>query len=817
MKIMVSVILLFTFPTLSMQEQSVFKQSGAEQHPKAVPYAGNLPETLSWQTINDMGQIVNNTTEVSHQVLREGAGGNGPAISRIALTKEQLFDKYGIDPHGKIAHHTRLTQQLKKLFSTNNFEEFFLLADAVNTKTSDFLYTAELDFKQSLHWAAYHDNIGAIQELAQRNVSINSCTIPGFTALHIAALRNKTNAIRCLVQLGANLQALTTTKYMPLHYAAKRGNSEALECLLDLGAERDAETSSGISALFLAYINHKSEAFYSLVKRGARFSHKQHQVYGTILHLAANLGSIAAIDVLLKEGMNIDIIYDEIGYTALHQAALTGNVEVISQLVKKGANINAKTTRGATPLHLAASSAWIEAIKWLMRSGADKTIVDNKGFTPLFEAFAVGNSPHAQEIIDSFIETNDDRNLIVTNESVCATARWQLPNFVYALRALGADIYTRDSAGKNGCDYAECIMPVILRFEDICGPNSKREHGNTLLIEAAANGCTKIVKELLSDKRLEVNSKNNEGNTALHYAALEGHVDIVRLLLQDERCDKYVKNNDGNTPFHLAVLNNRSQVVCTFLLFKTSTIHPANNNQRTVYWLSRFASDEIQQLFMCHDALATQTDQFEAMECEVSSSKGYSDSKEILIDAKNNPWLAPLLLRLADMRNPNCVGNGGYTVLMRAAELNIVAIVKQLLLREDLDLNYQDENGNTALHNAVEWGKTDVLDLLLADKRIDRYKQNKLGNTALHLGFHYSGILTCFMRHNTDLTKPFNNNNRSVEQLISSSGYDQLALNQVFKENNRLKNLPAELQAIVRRYAEKVKMRQTRLESGLEE
>ena len=127
---------------------------------------------------------------------------------------------------------------------------------------------------------------------------------------------------------------------------------------------------------------------------------------------------------------------------------------------------------------------------------------------------------------------------------------------IECLRNLGADIYAQHEGNKTAASINKSI-PLLLRYEDTQGPNSRREKNNTLLMDAARLGFTFIVRKLLEDNRLQVNCVNDNADTALHLAAREGHAAIVYLLLQDIRVKRDCQNSFGNTAFHLAVLNGK--------------------------------------------------------------------------------------------------------------------------------------------------------------------------------------------------------------------------------------------------------------------
>lgn len=73
-----------------------------------------------------------------------------------------------------------------------------------------------------------------------------------------------------------------------------------------------------------------------------------------------------------------------------------------------------------------------------------------------------------------------------------------------------------------------------------------------ILLDAASNGETAVVKELLDGNNFLVSACNEDGVTALHCAAGFGHLSIVQLLLDIKGADVNVVDSDGWTPLHNA-------------------------------------------------------------------------------------------------------------------------------------------------------------------------------------------------------------------------------------------------------------------------
>jgi ankyrin repeat protein len=116
------------------------------------------------------------------------------------------------------------------------------------------------------------------------------------------------------------------------------------------------------------------------------------------LHDAASQGDLAAIEVLLAEGAEMDG-RGENGETPLILAVLKGHADVVELLIARGANVMARNERGLTPLHAAAYSGNAGIAGFFLDHGAALEDRGNvSGATPLMLA-AEGNHVAVAELL----------------------------------------------------------------------------------------------------------------------------------------------------------------------------------------------------------------------------------------------------------------------------------------------------------------------------------------------------------------------------------------------------------------------------------
>lgn len=85
------------------------------------------------------------------------------------------------------------------------------------------------------------------------------------------------------------------------------------------------------------------------------------------LHLAARMGLLQDVDILLRNGAIVDANGD-IGLTPIHYAAAGGHLDIVKRLLKAGANKSSKDEFGKTAVEWALSQGQVEIAEYLKRS-----------------------------------------------------------------------------------------------------------------------------------------------------------------------------------------------------------------------------------------------------------------------------------------------------------------------------------------------------------------------------------------------------------------------------------------------------------------
>lgn len=229
----------------------------------------------------------------------------------------------------------------------------------------------------------------------------------GFSLLHIAAQVGNNLAIEMLLGNGANINILSKdNKQTPLDLSYHSNQQKTSIYLLEKGAEFTASVSTTE--------RYYSGDVYTTVKDTAR----------TLLHWSAKLGSIAAIDAVLRSNAAVDInVQNDNGSTALHQACAFGQEEAISYLIRHGASLLYRDYKGNAPFDK-------------LKGGKDGLFAQKirKLHLPLHEAIKLSNYNEIQELLEKFYATENkqarhtfdedgytpfQRALILNNIPVC--------------------------------------------------------------------------------------------------------------------------------------------------------------------------------------------------------------------------------------------------------------------------------------------------------------------------------------------------------------------------------------------------------------
>lgn len=396
---------------------------------------------------------------------------------------------------------------------------------------------------------------------------------PSDATLFAKAQEGNADAVKLLLRAGRSPDAVEKwSGRTPPMFAAEKGHLAVVETLIAAKADVNAhivpkkfhsglplpgwESGSvrptpGWTALMLAIQNAHTDVARALLKAGANVNAKgepnpSNSVNDTTpLMLAVEKGNLEIAPLLLQARANANAS-DLGGRTPL---MLASSVEMLQLLQKTGVNLKQTNADGRTPLWTAVSRINEPMIRFLVQAGADPNARDRPG-TPLIMS-ALGRARQVLVELGADVNAKDAQG----QTAVMYWARdSRYQNSVLSLYKLGAKLdgltteqltgFLCDAVAENDIEAARAAINAGAQG------NTGARFGGTLLVSAAYDGKTEIVR-LLLDSGADARSAT-EGWTALHGAALMGRKEIVEMLIK-AGADVNVVDKHNRTPLSQAV------------------------------------------------------------------------------------------------------------------------------------------------------------------------------------------------------------------------------------------------------------------------
>ncbi|WQF85400.1 Putative serine/threonine-protein kinase, active [Colletotrichum destructivum] len=374
------------------------------------------------------------------------------------------------------------------------------------------------------------DRPDIVQTLINGGANLDPFQEPEWNALASAITYNRLKSLRVL------LSASTTPWRGPyginlVQFAARyaQHGDSAVKFLLDFVAEHpESPHSAGLE--LDAVDNFKMNA----------------------LSYAAHAGNLAAVELLLARGANVNAVLRK-GWTALFWAARRGNPQIVRALLTKGANVHAMDEEGSQPLTSVLNKKRTKDMDKVALILLEHNASFNGAITvkQLPKALSWAAMSGRLDCIRMLLDRGANVNRCSSNAGcavlLSASEHGQL-DAVRLLLERGADILAVDKNGRSAMFLAmdsghrDVVNLLATRGADL---NSRTENGGTALFWAASNGFLDTGK-LLVERGQDVNAVDGEGETALFAAALKGHGGVVNFLL-DRGADVNHRNKNAST------------------------------------------------------------------------------------------------------------------------------------------------------------------------------------------------------------------------------------------------------------------------------
>ncbi|XP_069594215.1 CARD- and ANK-domain containing inflammasome adapter protein-like [Ranitomeya imitator] len=424
----------------------------------------------------------------------------------------------------------------------------------------------------------------SLLESILKNSDVNVVNSSGETLLHVAASNGHVPVIEFLLSKGAKVDAKDKKRRTPLHRAAENGHVEAARVLLRAGANIYSLDNDSHSPLHLAAQNNH----HHLVKLFLQEEEKLYKNRSNFLHLEAAKDNSRLVEILLKNGANVDST-DEKKQTALYHAVSGGHQATVKVLLEAGATIDPSIidvafstnneyifglllqySKGLSPdtmisaMFKAVKLNLFGIIKALIDKGTDVNARNDIQYTPLLLAAELGKPEAAQALIEKGAHIED-----------------RTPNLSTALHlsVQGGDVSTMKLLLRKGInvnitgpgDQTPLHVAAYHNRPDLCdillsasaNVNAVTKEAVTPLHLASQRNNVDVAQNLIEHKA-NVNAKDKQARTPLHMAAEVGGLALVQLLLNN-KADPNISDKEKKSPLHIAAAGGSAEVVAALL------------------------------------------------------------------------------------------------------------------------------------------------------------------------------------------------------------------------------------------------------------
>ncbi|KAH4059332.1 hypothetical protein HBI25_106250 [Parastagonospora nodorum] len=228
----------------------------------------------------------------------------------------------------------------------------------------------------ALQAAAAVESLEIVQELLNSGAAVNIGSHGTFgSALSAASSADEPDIAKLLIEHGADVNLAGGYDHLPIMAAAQTGNFAILKLLLDHGADAAATGGQWGSTITAAAYGDEMECFELLLERGGDL-HAKGGHYGSALQAAAVKASLAIIDTILDQAVELVNYCDGKYYTPLIAAAYYDRLEVVDILLEKGADIRVHGGQYRSAITAAAIKGNKAVLEKLLELRPDEALVD---------------------------------------------------------------------------------------------------------------------------------------------------------------------------------------------------------------------------------------------------------------------------------------------------------------------------------------------------------------------------------------------------------------------------------------------------------
>lgn len=225
----------------------------------------------------------------------------------------------------------------------------------------------------ALHRAAYQNHLAVVEVLvaAGANLELKDHSF-GSTPLHAAAVGAATSSVDCLVKSGADWRSENKAGRTPLALAEEQANVDVIALLSKVereDAERRSKHNKLCQAMMVAVKQAHTDKVSRLLQEGADANWEPRVRRRAALIEAAERNHVAVMEVLVAGKAEVDR-KDVTGSTALMVAANYGSAAATQFLLREGADDSLTDDFGRTALSIAKDHKKIDVVRTLQQWAA---------------------------------------------------------------------------------------------------------------------------------------------------------------------------------------------------------------------------------------------------------------------------------------------------------------------------------------------------------------------------------------------------------------------------------------------------------------